>query len=112
MAGTESAAQTSPTEMLRRIQERFQELHIFGQTLTLTYQKEKYLVSCDAQAFAVYRLVSHCHVSPGRPGWPVCLVTGEVVADESSPPQVPEDEFASGLSLQEWLDLIESLYGL
>jgi hypothetical protein len=110
MAGTESSAQTSPTEMLRRIQERFRELGIFGQTLTLTYQKEKYLVSCDAQVFAVYRLVEHCHMPPGQPGWPVCLVTGEVIVDETSPPRVPEDEFASGLSLEEWLDLIDSLY--
>ena len=46
---------------------------------------------------------------PGRPGWPVCLVTAEAVVDETSPPHLPEDEFASGLSLDGWLDLIESL---
>ena len=49
------------------------------------------------------------HVAPGRPGWPVCLVTDEAVVDETSPPHLPEDEFASGLSLNGWLDLIESL---
>jgi hypothetical protein len=111
MAGTESPAQTSPTEMLRRIQERFRELNIFEQILTVTYQEEKYLVSCNAESFAVYRLVSHCHVPPGPPGWPVCLVTGEVMVDETSPPHLPEDEFASGLHLEGWLDLIDSLYG-
>jgi hypothetical protein len=110
MAGTEFPAQTSSTEMLRRIQERFRELNIFEQTLTLTYQEEKYLVSCNAEAFAVYRLVTHCHVPPGQPGWPVCLVTGEVMVDETSPPHLPEDEFSSGLSLGGWLKLIESLY--
>ena len=111
MAGTDSTPQTSPAEMLRRIQDRFRELGIFGQSLSLTYQAEKYLVSCDAQAFAVYRLVEKCHVSPGQPGWPVCLVTGEAMVDETSPPHLPEDEFSSGLSLAEWLDLIDSLYG-
>jgi len=111
MAATDSTAQPSPAEMFARIQEHFRELGIFGQTLTLTYQEEKYLVSCDAEAFAVYRLVSHCHVPPGQPGWPVCLVTEEVVVDETSAPHVPEDEFASGLSLEEWLKLIDSLYG-
>ncbi len=104
--------QTSPAELLLRIQARFRELGIFEQTLTLTFKEEKYLVSCDAQAFAVYRLVEKCHVSPGRPGWPVCLVTDEVMADETSPPHLPEDEFSSGLSLEEWLKLIESLYVL
>jgi hypothetical protein len=110
MAGMESTPQPSPAELLRRIQDRFRELGLFEQTLTLTYQAEKYLVSCDAQAFAVYRLVEHCHVPPGRPGWPVCLVTGEVMVDETSPPHLPGDEFSSGLSLEEWLKLIDSLY--
>jgi hypothetical protein len=111
MAATDSTPQTSPAERLARIQGRFRELGIFGQSLSLTYQAEKYLVSCDAEAFAVYRLVEKCHVPPGRPGWPVCLVTEEVVVDETSPPHVPEDEFGSGLTMQGWLDLIDSLYG-
>jgi hypothetical protein len=111
MADEEKTPQTSPAEMLRRIQTRFRELNIFDQTLTLAYKGETYLASCDARAFAVYRLVKKCHLSPGRPGWPVCLVTAEVVVDETSPPHLPEDEFVSGLSLEEWLKLIDSLYG-
>jgi hypothetical protein len=111
MADTESTSHPSPAELLRRIQARFRELGLFGSTLTLTHKGENYLVRCDARSFAVYRLVEHCHVPPGHPGWPVCLVTGEVVVDETSPPFLPEDEFASGLSLQDWLDLIDSLYG-
>lgn len=111
MAATDLIPQTSPAEMLARIQDRFRELGIFGQSLSLTYQTDKYLVSCNDEAFAVYRLVAHCHVPPGQPGWPVCLVTGEVMVDETSPPHLPEDEFSSGLSLEGWLDLIDSLYG-
>ena len=111
MTGTDSPPSSSPAELLRRLQERFRELGLFGQTLTLTYKAEQYLVRCDAQAFAVYRLVEKCHVPPGRPGWPVCLATAEVVVDETSPPHLPEDEFASGLSLEAWLNLIDSFYG-
>jgi hypothetical protein len=111
MGSMASTPQLSPAEMLARIQARFRTLGIFGQTMALTFKEEKYLVSCDPQAFAVYRLVEQCHVPPGRPGWPVCLVTDEVMVDETSPPHLPEDEFASGLGLQEWLDLIDSLYG-
>jgi hypothetical protein len=101
----------SPDELLRRIQARFRELGLFGSPLTLTHKGENYLAACDDRAFAVYRLVDQCHVPPGRPGWPVCLVTHEAVVDETSPPHLAEDEFASGLSLQEWLALIDSLYG-
>jgi hypothetical protein len=98
----------SPAELLRRIQDLFRKLGLLGQTLTLDHQGQKYLVGCDAEAFTVYRLVEHCHFPPGAPGWPVCLVTAETIIDETSPPHLPEDEFAAGLSLQEWLELIQT----
>jgi hypothetical protein len=108
MAPIRVTREDSPAELLRRIQARFRELGLFGSPLTLTHNGEKYLAACDDQAFAVYRLVGRCHVPPGRPGWPVCLVTNEAVVDETSPPHLADDEFSSGLSLQGWLDLIES----
>jgi hypothetical protein len=110
MAGSEPTAKPSPAELLRGIQARFRELGLFGSTLTLTHNGEKYLATCDDRVFAVYRLVGQGHVSPGRPGWPVCLVTAEAVADETSPPHLADDEFASGLGLEEWLELIEAAY--
>jgi hypothetical protein len=103
--------ETPPAEALSRIQAHFRDLGLFGQTLTVTYKAKQYLARCDEQAFAVYRVVRRGHLPPGRPGWPVCLVTEEVLVDETSPPQAPEDEFNSGLSLGEWLELIDSLYG-
>jgi hypothetical protein len=110
MPDTDSDIQPLPAELLGRIQAQFRQLGIFGQTLTLIYKNEKYLVNCETQSFTVYRLVDQCHVPPGRPGWPVCLVTEEIMVDENSPPHLPQDEFSSGLSLEGWLDLINSLY--
>jgi len=108
MASITITTETSPAELLHRIQDRFRKLGLLGEKLILSHQGRQYLASCDDQAFTVYRLVEHCHIPPGRPGWPVCLVTAETVVDETSPPQMPEDEFASGLSLEGWLDLIEA----
>jgi hypothetical protein len=110
MTAVDRIAEIFPAELLGRIQARFRELGLFGSPLTLTHNGEKYLAACDDQAFAVYRLVGQGHVPPGRPGWPVCLVTAEAVVDETSPPHLADDEFASGLSLKEWLEYIESLY--
>jgi hypothetical protein len=110
MGDAGSASPPSPGELLRRIQARFRELGCFGSPLTLTHKGEKYLAACDERVFAVYRLLDRGHLPPGRPGWPVCLVTHEVVVDETSPPHLAEDEFASGLGLNEWLEHIESLY--
>jgi hypothetical protein len=105
-----NAPGTSPAELLHRIQDRFRELGRLGEKLTLTHQGRQYLASCDDRAFTVYRLVEHCHIPPGRPGWPVCLVTAETVIDETSPPALPQDEFASGLTLWDWLALIEKTF--
>ena len=110
MVSISVTSEISPAELLRRIQARFRELGCFGSTLPLTHNGEKYLASCDDRVFAVYRLVDQCHVPPGRPGWPVCLVTNEAVVDETSPPPMPDDEFASGLSLKGWLALIETSF--
>ena len=110
MTAADRIIENSPAELLGRIQARFRELGLFGSPLTLTHNGKKYLATCDDRVFAVYRLVEHCHVPPGHPGWPVCLVTAEAVVDETSPPQMPEDEFASGLSLEEWLQLIETTF--
>jgi len=110
MTAGRRVGQESPKELLTRIQARFRELGLFGQTLTLDYGGKKYLARCDDLSFAVYRRLRRGHLSPGQPGWPVCLVTPEAVVDESSPPPAPEDDFASGLGLKGWLDLIDALY--
>jgi len=102
---------TPAAELLAEIQALFRELDIFEQRLTLTYQGRQYLASCDAHAFAVYRLNPHCHVPPGAPGWPVCLVTGEMAVDETGAPCLEEDEFTSGLTLPDWLSLIKKTLG-
>jgi hypothetical protein len=104
-------ASDSPEAVFRRIQELFRDLGLFEKTLTLTHQGHKYLARCDTHAFTVYRLIDKCHVPPGAPGWPVCLVTQESAVDETCPPFHPEDEFNSGLTLQDWLRLIEDSFG-
>ena len=108
MTPLSATGEISPAELLARIQARFRQWGRFGSPLTLTYNGEQYLAACDDQAFAVYRLAGQCHVPPGRPGWPVCLVTAQTAVDETSPPHQADDEFASGLSLKGWLELIES----
>jgi len=106
-----NAPETSPAELLKQIQDLFRGLGLLGDRVELVHQGRRYLAACDDQAFTVYRLVEHCHIPPGRPGWPVCLVTAETVIDETSPPALPQDEFASGLTLLDWVALIEKTFG-
>ena len=104
-------SQTSPAALLGQIQALCRELGLFGRSVKVSHQGGQYAVRCDAEAFTVYRLVEQCHLPPGSPGWPVCLVTAEAILDETSPPQPPAaDEFASGLTLPEWLQLLEDTF--
>ncbi len=103
-------SEAAPAQILARIQNLFRDLGLWGQKITLTYEGKKFLISCDEMAFTVYCLNENSHVPPGVPGWPVCLVTAETVVDESSPPLLEEDEFSSGLTLPEWLDLIQETF--
>jgi len=98
-------------ELLARIQALFRELEIFEKPLTLTHRGRNYLASCNAHSFSIYRLNPQCHLPPGKPGWPVCLVTAEMAVDEGSGPHLEEDDFAADLALQDWLDLIKKTFG-
>jgi len=103
---------TPPPALLSRIQERFREMGVFEKTLMISHEGQKYLARCDSQAFTVYRLNQQCRMPPGAPGWPVALVTRETAVDETGPPTLLQDEFASGLTLVDWLELIEERYGV
>ena len=103
----------APAELLGRIQTRFRELGLFGSPLTLTHNGEKYLAACDDHAFAVYRLVNQGHVPPGLPAaraGPSAWSPPRPWWMKPARPTCADDEFASGLSLEEWLEYIESLY--
>lgn len=111
MAPGSLSPDTPAPELLARIQDLFREMDLFETALTLTHRGQEYLIHCDAHSFTVYRLNPHGHVPPGAPGWPVCLVTSEMAVDETSPPCLEEDEFATGLTLQDWLNLIKQTFG-
>ncbi len=110
MASMSANPEPSPAELLQKIQDLFRELGLLGQRVELVHQGRKYLACCDDHSFSIYRLLEQCHIPPGAPGWPVCLVTEETVIDETSPPHLKEDEFSCQLTLQEWLLLIEGMF--
>lgn len=99
-----------PAEGLGQIQALFKKLGLFEKKLTLSHQGHKYLARCDAHSFTVYRLIDKCHLPPGEPGWPVCLVTPDSIIDETSPPHLEQDDFSSGLTLSDWLQLIDKTF--
>ncbi|MDD3580570.1 MAG: hypothetical protein PHW74_06085 [Desulfobacca sp.] len=102
--------QKSASLVFAQIQDLFHRLGIFGQKLQLEFEGNKYLISCDARAFLVYRVNEQGAVPPGVPGWPVCLVTAETVVDECGPAPLKCEYFSTGLALPDWLEIIEQYY--
>ncbi len=100
-----------PGDLLAEIQHLFRKLGLYGQKVPLTHHSRKYVTLCDDHAFSIYRVNEKGHLPPGAPGWPVCLVTADTAVDEYSHPALEEDDFASGLTIQDWLHLIEEKFG-
>lgn len=106
----EKGLEHSPPMLFHQIQEFFRELGIFDQQLTLEYEEAQYLISCDNQAFLVYRINEQGGIPPGVPGWPVCLVTAETIVDECGPVPLECEYFATGLALPDWLEIIDQYF--
>lgn len=100
-----------PARLLAEIQNLCRQWGIWGRKVSLEHEGQTYLVSCEAQAFVIYRLLPPEAKTPGAPGWPVCLVTQDSFIDECSPPYLEEDHFACHLSLADWLAILASRWG-
>jgi hypothetical protein len=100
-------ADCGPAELLQRIGEFFSRWGIFGHSLSLEYEGNRYRVSCDEEAFIVYRVNSGTPVKHHVPGWPVCLVNSETIFEEHSSPGLGDDHCACGADIGEWLKIID-----
>lgn len=96
----------SPGRIFSRIRSEFEELGILGAQISLEYDGVTYRVSCDEQSFLVYRVnevgLSRHHV----PGWPVVLVSPDVLFEEGGSEALAEDHYACNLTIDTWLELI------
>lgn len=107
-------AKLTPAELLAAIQGLFRRWGRFGERLLFQHGEVCYAILCDAEAFVVYRLVPPCGRVPSPPGWPVCLVTPELLSDEGppSPSEFKEDFFSCKLNLRDWLQIIIAHFDL
>jgi hypothetical protein len=91
--------ETSPSDILGQFVEVFASKGWLNRNLRIRRQNLKYRIFCSEAEFMVFRINDNCGVSPGIPGWPVCVVNRE---------RIVEDEHLSGFastepSAYEWL---------
>lgn len=98
----------SPRVMFLRIRETFSELGLLGRTLSVELEGICYRVSCDEKAFMVYRVNSITGPRHHVPGWPVCLVSPDMIFEECCAPGLGADHYSCGLDIDKWLEVIHS----
>jgi hypothetical protein len=93
------------SDLFIRIRSVFSDLGILGKTLSLEYEGICYRVSCDEDAFMVYR-VNDSGLKHHMPGWPICLVSSEMTFEECCAPGLGRDHFTCPVDIEKWLELI------
>jgi len=96
----------APAVLLGNIRDYFVSAGLFGLTLSLRYQGQWYRVSCDDEAFMVYRVNSGVALKHHVPGWPVCMVTRETIFEEHHAPGLGNDHCACGADIARWMGII------
>ena len=72
------------------------------QSVRIKRRDRRYRIFCSERKFFSYRINDNCGISPGFPGWLVCIVTHDEISDDSKMP-----DFASAKpSAHHWLRCI------
>lgn len=100
----------APSKAFEQILELFERLNLLDRELSIDLTGGSYKVRCDKNCFMVYRI--HRNVGPRShvPGWPVCLVNHDTIFEECSSTQGSDDCFNCGISLDNWMGIIESTF--
>ena len=96
----------SPGALFFRIRNVFSDLGILGKTLSLEVEGICYRVCCDEDAFMVYR-VNKRGLRHHVPGWPICLVSSDMVFEECCTPGLGRDHYACAVDIEKWLEMID-----
>ena len=76
-------AETSPKDVLQQLVSVFSSRGWLNRNLRIRHNEKKYRIFCSEQEFLAYRINDNGSVPPGAPGWPVCLVTGDRIMEDS-----------------------------
>ena len=92
----------NPMDVLRKFVGVFASKGWLNQTLRIEHRDRRYRIICSESEFFAYRINDYCGISPGFPGWPVCIVTpNQVIEDSDLSPFASTEP-----SAQDWLHCI------
>lgn len=92
-------AETIPVDVLQQFIRVFKRKGWLNQNVRILHRSNKYMINCTDLEFYVYRINDHCGISPGIPGWPVCIVKPDKIINDSEMCTFASTE----LSARDWL---------
>jgi hypothetical protein len=75
-------AETSPKDFMQQFVDVFQSKGWLNRNLRIRHCGRKYRIICSEKEFLAYHINENCGISPGIPGWPVCMVNHERIIED------------------------------
>ncbi len=95
----QNPGEKKPSDILEEFVGVFRDKGWLNQTLRIKRCDRRYRICCSEGEFFAYRINDCSGVSPGFPGWPVCVVTPRRMIEDSVMSSFPSTE----PSVHDWL---------
>ena len=95
----EFTAEKRPLNILRQFVSVFANKGWLDQTLRIKRRDRKYSIFCSNREFIAYRINDDWGISPGIPGWPVCIIDHNQIIEDSEMSELASNE----PSAHDWL---------
>ena len=88
----EYTAETRPADILQQFVGVFANKGWLNETIRIKHRDRRYRILCTERVFIAYRINDNWGISPGIPGWAVCIVDHEQIVEDSETSPFASDE--------------------
>jgi hypothetical protein len=85
-------AEISPKDFFQQFIDVFERKGWLNVNLRIRHKGRRYRVLCSAKEFLAYRINENCGITPGIPGWPVCMINHERIIEDAHMSAFVSDE--------------------
>ena len=76
-------AEISPKEFFKQFIDVFERKGWLNVNLRIRHKSRRYRILCSGKEFMAYRINDNCFITPGIPGWPVCMINHERIVEDT-----------------------------
>jgi hypothetical protein len=76
-------AEISPKDFFQQFIYVFERKGWLHANLRIRHKGRRYRILCSGTEFLAYRINDNCGITPGIPGWPVCMINHERIIEDA-----------------------------